>query len=46
MSEWNYVIGAYALTWAVLVGYAVYLRGRDRRALAMLDDVSHTEERL
>ena len=32
MSEWNWVIAAYAVTWAVVAGYAVYLSGVMRRA--------------
>jgi CcmD family protein len=32
MSEWNYVIAAYALTWVVLVGYAILVNGRLLRA--------------
>ncbi len=32
MSEWNFIIAAYALTWLVLAGYLVYLNERVRRA--------------
>lgn len=32
MSEWNYIVGAYALTWIALVGYALHLARRLRRA--------------
>jgi len=32
MSEWNYVIGAFGLTWAVLAGYAFFLNARLVRA--------------
>lgn len=32
MSEWNFVIAAYALTWVTVVGYAVYVARRLRRA--------------
>lgn len=32
MSEWNYIIAAYALTWIALVGYAVHLARRLRQA--------------
>ncbi|HUF12217.1 MAG TPA: CcmD family protein [Longimicrobiales bacterium] len=31
-SEWSYVVGAYALTWVVILGYALRLRYRLRRA--------------
>ncbi len=31
MSEWNFIIAAYGVTWAVLAGYAVYLRRRAAR---------------
>lgn len=33
MSDWNFIIAAYASTWIVIVGYAVYLSAR-RRAVA------------
>jgi CcmD family protein len=36
MSEWSYVIGAFGLTWAVLVGYTLFLNGRLSRAQAAL----------
>lgn len=29
---WNYVIGAYAVTWVVLIGYSVRLFVLNRRA--------------
>ena len=32
MSEWNYIIAAYALTWIGLLGYAVQLGRRLNRA--------------
>ena len=32
VSEWSYVVGAYALTWIVILGYALRLRYRLRRA--------------
>ena len=32
MSEWSYVIGAYALTWVAIAGYALRLAYRLRRA--------------
>ena len=37
MSEWNFIIGAYALTWVALLGYAVYLARRVGRAAAALN---------
>ena len=37
MSEWNYIIAAYALTWIAIVGYAVHLARRLRRAANDLD---------
>ena len=32
MSEWNYVIAAYVVTWFAIFGYAVYLGVRKRSA--------------
>ena len=32
MSEWNYVVAAYVLTWVGILGYAVYVSRRLRRA--------------
>lgn len=29
---WNYVIGAYAVTWLVLIGYSIRLYVANRRA--------------
>jgi len=40
MSEWNYIVGAYALTWIGLVGYAIHLARRLRRAASDLTTVS------
>ncbi|HEY8470956.1 MAG TPA: CcmD family protein [Longimicrobiales bacterium] len=37
MSEWGYVIAAYALTWVAVGGYVVYLRVRTARARTALD---------
>ena len=34
MSEWNWVIAAYAVTWTVIGSYALYLVGVVRRARA------------
>ena len=30
MSEWNYIVAAYSVTWIVLLGYATYLTVRAR----------------
>lgn len=32
MSDTPYLVAAYGVTWVVLVGYAMYLIGRARRA--------------
>lgn len=32
MSEWSYIIAAYALTWITVVGYAWHLARRLRQA--------------
>ncbi|HSH46735.1 MAG TPA: CcmD family protein [Longimicrobiales bacterium] len=34
MSEWNYVVAAYAVAWTGLLGYAVRLALANRRARA------------
>lgn len=44
MSEWNYIVAAYLLTWAVLGGYALYIRSRERRARAGWRHLSQDEE--
>ncbi len=31
MSEWNFIIAAYAVAWVGLGGYALYLRSRAAR---------------
>ena len=36
MSEWNYIVGAYTLTWIAILGYAIHLARRLRRAAADL----------
>lgn len=38
MSEWNFVIAAYAVAWAGLIGYAVRLAVLNRRARSMARD--------
>ena len=38
-NEWPYVIAAYAVTWVVLAGYALYLRATVRRAARMRETV-------
>ena len=43
MSEWTYIGAAFGLTWAVLGGYALYLRGRmiqARQSLASAEGTS------
>jgi CcmD family protein len=37
-SEWNFIIAAYAITWVVLIGYAVLLAGKIRRAAHDVED--------
>lgn len=32
MSEWPFIIAAYAAAWIVLAGYGLYLSARHRRA--------------
>jgi len=32
MSDWGFIAAAYALSWAALIGYAVYVGARVRRA--------------
>ncbi len=32
MSEWPFIIAAYAAAWLVLAGYGFYLSGRARRS--------------
>ena len=34
--EWRFVVAAYAVTWVVLIGYAVRLIRVERRAAALL----------
>lgn len=36
---WNYVIGAYAVTWVGLIGYTVRLFVLNRRAKATVDEL-------
>lgn len=38
VSEWNFIIAAYAITWAVLIGYAVLLAGKVRRGARDVED--------
>ena len=37
MSNWNFVVAAYAVTWAALIGYAVHVHRAARRAARMLE---------
>lgn len=39
MSEWNFVIAAYAVAWAGLIGYAGWLVVVNRRARALARDL-------
>lgn len=32
MSEWPFIVAAYAAAWIVLAGYGLYLSARNRRA--------------
>jgi CcmD family protein len=36
VSEWNFIVGAYALTWVAILGYTAYLARRVSRAAAAL----------
>jgi CcmD family protein len=36
VSEWSYIVAAYALTWLALLGYALRLASRLRRSAAAL----------
>ena len=36
-SNWLFVGAAFGLTWVVLIGYFVHVRGATRRAQALLD---------
>ena len=40
MNEWNFVIAAYGVAWAVIVGYAIYLARTVRRARALAEQVA------
>ncbi|HEX7051036.1 MAG TPA: CcmD family protein [Longimicrobiales bacterium] len=44
MSEWGFVMAAYAVAWTVLGGYALYVRARIRRARAMLEGMGEGRE--
>ena len=45
MSEWNYIIAAYVLTWVVLAAFALYVRRRVARAeSAWRDDAGGASE--
>lgn len=46
MSEWSYVIGAYGLTWAVMIGYLWYVRGLARRARDSFEIADRNLEKL
>jgi hypothetical protein len=38
MSNWTFIIAAYTLTWATLIGYAFYLRRVRHRAEALHEE--------
>jgi CcmD family protein len=40
VSEWNYIVAAYTLTWIAIAGYAIHLARRLRRAASDLTNVS------
>lgn len=40
VDSWQYVVGAYAVTWAVLIGYTIRLYRMKRR-----HDAAHTSSR-
>jgi len=44
MSEWGFVIAAYAVTWVAIVGYVLYLRGRTARARRELEAAARETE--
>ena len=44
MSEWNYIVAAYALTWVALIVYAVQLARRMRRAARDLTTATNGTE--
>lgn len=45
MHEWDFIIAAYAVTWAALCGYLLYVRGRERRTLAAWRHLDRESER-
>lgn len=45
MSEWSFVAAAFGLTWAVGIGYAIYLAARVRRARRALENVEGGRDR-
>lgn len=44
MSEWNYVVAAFGLTWLVFAGYTLYLSGRVRRAERLIESAARSAE--
>ena len=40
MSEWNYIVAAYAVTWIGIAGYAIHLARRVKRAAVELERVT------
>jgi CcmD family protein len=38
MSEWTYITLAYGITWAALIGYAIYLARQSARVKALREE--------
>lgn len=37
-NNWTFVVAAFTVTWAVIIGYLVHVHNTLRRARALLDD--------
>jgi CcmD family protein len=44
VSEWSFVIAAYAVTWIVFLGYTIHLERRHRRAARALENGADTAD--
>jgi CcmD family protein len=44
VSEWGFVIAAYALTWGGITGYLLYVRARTARARRELEAAAQETE--
>jgi CcmD family protein len=44
VSEWNYIVAAYAVTWAGIVGYVIHLARRLRRTADALTRAEQENE--